>query len=386
MFDTRTTFQDRLFYDISAWTFPLAFNLDFIEEASTSHLGRKIDSLEMPKGVVTKSNYGYLMQWHHYYAPKALQQLLDKDLRAKVAMKPFSLNGKDYDYGSIFIPVQNQELNSTELFTFLSDVSKKSHLSITGVPTGLTEGIDLGSRQFKPIYKTKVALLVGEGITPYDAGEIWHLFDTRYAMNITKLDVKNFNRYDLSSYTDIILPNSWGRALTPKDAQHLKDWVKDGGTLIGFKNAARFFNSEKFMSLKFKRVEDTASNISFEDRNNYFGAKGIGGAIFEAKQDRSHPINFGYKNTTIPLFRNSTIFIEADKDSYNNPLQYTKSPLLSGYINDKNLDALAETVPFKYNRLGSGHVILFTDNTNFRALWYGTNKLLMNAIFFGNHM
>ena len=108
--------------------------------------------------------------------------------------------------------------------------------------------------------------------------------------------------------------------------------VKDGGTLIGFKNAARFYNSEKFMSIKFKRVEDTASNISFEDRNNYFGAKGIGGAIFEAKQDRSHPINFGYKNTTIPLFRNSTIFIEADKDSYNNPLQYTKSPLLSGYI------------------------------------------------------
>jgi len=386
MFETRTTFQDSLFYDISAWTFPLAFNLDFIEEASTSRLGRKIDSLEMPKGVVTKSNYGYLMQWHHYYAPKALQQLLDKDLRAKVAMKPFSLNGKDYDYGTIFIPVQNQELNSTELFTFLSDVSKKSHLTITGVPTGLTEGIDLGSRQFKPISKTKVALLVGEGITPYDAGEIWHLFDTRYAMNITKLDVKNFNRYDLSSYTDIILPNSWGRALTPKDAQHLKDWVKDGGTLIGFKNAARFYNSEKFMSIKFKRVEDTASNISFEDRNNYFGAKGIGGAIFEAKQDRSHPINFGYKNTTIPLFRNSTIFIEADKDSYNNPLQYTKSPLLSGYINDKNLDALAETVPFKHNRLGSGHVILFTDNTNFRAFWYGTNKLLMNAIFFGNHM
>lgn len=386
MFETRTTFQDSLFYDISAWTFPLAFNLDFIEEASTSRLGRKIDSLEMPKGVVTKSNYGYLMQWHHYYAPKALQQLLDKDLRAKVAMKPFSLNGKDYDYGTIFIPVQNQELNSTELFTFLSDVSKKSHLTLTGVPTGLTEGIDLGSRQFKPISKTKVALLVGEGITPYDAGEIWHLFDTRYAMNITKLDVKNFNRYDLSSYTDIILPNSWGRALTPKDAQLLKDWVKDGGTLIGFKNAARFFNSEKFMSIKFKRVEDTASNISFEDRNNYFGAKGIGGAIFEAKQDRSHPINFGYKNTTIPLFRNSTIFIEADKDSYNNPLQYTKSPLLSGYINDKNLDALAETVPFKHNRLGSGHVILFTDNTNFRAFWYGTNKLLMNAIFFGNHM
>ena len=31
MFEKRTTFQDSLFYDISAWTFPLAFNLDYTE-------------------------------------------------------------------------------------------------------------------------------------------------------------------------------------------------------------------------------------------------------------------------------------------------------------------------------------------------------------------
>ena len=29
MFEKRTTFQDSLFYDIVAWTFPLAFNLDY---------------------------------------------------------------------------------------------------------------------------------------------------------------------------------------------------------------------------------------------------------------------------------------------------------------------------------------------------------------------
>ncbi len=31
MFQKRTTFQDSLFYDVSAWTFPLAFNLDYEE-------------------------------------------------------------------------------------------------------------------------------------------------------------------------------------------------------------------------------------------------------------------------------------------------------------------------------------------------------------------
>jgi len=37
-------------------------------------------------------------------------------------------------------------------------------------------------------------------------------------------------------------------------------------------------------------------------------------------------------------------------------------------------------------RMGSGRVIAFTDNTNFRAFWYGTNKLLANALFFGHSM
>ena len=40
--------------------------------------------------------------------------------------------------------------------------------------------------------------------------EIWHLFDTRYGIPITKLDVKNLNRTNLTEYSHIILPSySW---------------------------------------------------------------------------------------------------------------------------------------------------------------------------------
>ena len=116
------------------------------------------------------------------------------------------------------------------------------------------------------------------------------------------------------------------------------------------------------------------------------GAQVIGGAIFEANVDRSHPINFGYKNDKIALFRNTTLFMKADKKSYNNPIQYTNNPLLSGYISKENAKAIKNTVPFKVQRMGRGRVVVFTDNTNFRAFWYGTNKLLMNAIFFGDKM
>ena len=130
----------------------------------------------------------------------------------------------------------------------------------------------------------------------------------------------------------------------------------------------------------------SAKNISFEERSAFFGAQRIGGAIFNTKIDRSHPINFGQTNTTMPIFRNSTIFIEKDKESYNNPILYTDNPLLSGYISEENIDLLKSTSPIKINKIGKGKVIYLTDNTNFRAFWYGTNKILMNAIFFGNIM
>ncbi|WP_297792365.1 M14 family zinc carboxypeptidase [uncultured Eudoraea sp.] len=388
IFEKRTTFKDSLFYDISAWTFPLAFNVDYAESESLKNTGPQINELKPLTGSVSgQSNYAYLFEWHEYYAPRALNRILSKGLRAKVAKDRFKLENNSYDYGTIMIPVQNQSLNSDELYNYLKALAKDSNIKISGVSTGLAQGIDLGSNDFDPIKKQKVAVVVGSGIRSYDAGEIWHLFDTRYNMKLSKLDTEYLNTVDLSSYTDIIIPRSSGNNLNDKMmAKKLNEWVKDGGTLIGYGNIANWFSEHELMDLNFRKDTLEARDISFGQKADYLGAQVTGGAIFEANQDRSHPINFGYKNNKISLFRNSNVYIEPDKDSYNNPILYTNQPLQSGYISEENLELIKGSVPFKVEKLGKGRVILFTDNTNFRAFWYGTNKLLMNAIFFGKIM
>lgn len=384
MFEKRTKFQDSLFYDVSAWTLPLAFNLDYSEGIPSSHLGDQVTHLKKKPGQVSaKSDYAYLMEWHEYYTPKVLNAILKNDIRAKVAMKQFGTKDKKYDYGTILIPVQNQSKNPDELYRFLNDLAKEGHVQIDAVSTGLTEGVNLGSNEFRALTLPKVALLVGNGISSYDAGEIWHLLDQRFDMILTKLDTDNFGRVDLSRYNTIIMPSG---TLDKGNTEKLATWVENGGMLIGFKNTLRWLNTNKFMKLDLKKSELIAKNITFEERSDFSGAQVIGGAIFEAKLDRSHPINFGYKNENLPLFRNSTIYINADKQSFNNPIQYTKNPLLSGYISKSNLDSLALTVPYQMQRMKRGKVVAFTDNTNFRAFWFGTNKLMMNAIFFRNEL
>ena len=386
MFAIQTTFKDSLFYDISAWTFNHAFGVDFVENVPLSRAGNEINDLSLRKGMVSKqSDYGYLMPWNEFYAPKALNSILQKGLRAKVAMKNFTNQTSNYDYGTIFIPVQNQVLSSLELFQFLTEIASESAIDIDAVSTGLNEGIDLGSDNFAAIKTPKVAMLVGDAISGNDSGEIWHLFDQRFDMTLTRLDLNYFLRIDISKYTHIIIPNSSN--IGKSEEEKLKTWVVNGGIIIGYKNTAKWLANSKFINLEFEAPKrDSIKNVSFENRSLQSGAQVIGGAIFEAKVDRSHPINFGYKNDKIALFRNSTLFIKPDRVSYNNPIQYTSNPLLNGYISKENAKIIPNTIPFKAQRLGLGKVLVFTDNTNFRGFWFGTNKLLMNAVFFGSEM
>ena len=386
IFGTQTKFQDSLFYDVSAWTFPLAFNLNYSFENSTSLAGKEIDDLKFEENKeIEQSSYAYLLESNGYYTPKFIYKLLNAGVRVKVGLKPFSIDGNFYDYGSIMIPVGNQRFGPKILYDEIKKASSGLMLDIKSVRTGLTEGIDLGSQNFKTLNKPRVALLVGDGVRSYDAGEIWHLMDTRYKIPITKIDVSQLSYVDLQKYTHIVLPSYSGNLLSV-NKDKLDKWINAGGSLVAYRNAIKWVDKNKLATIDFKSFDREAKGIGFDQKGDYKGAQNIGGAIFNTRIDRSHPINFGIEQKMLPIFRNSRIFIESDKQSYNNPIQYTENPLLSGYISKEQLNLLKGSVPFKFIKKEKGNIILLTDNTNFRAFWYGTNRLFSNALFYSDFM
>ena len=386
MFTKQSTFRDSLFYDISAWTFPYAFNLNHSIESNSSLIGAPIDEITPPEGKVTsKATYAYLFEAHNYYTPKLLNHLHQNNVRVKVGLTPFTLNGKRYDYGTYMIPVKNQEVTEDALFSILQEGAQASHITIHSSKTGYTDGIDLGSRDFTSVKKPEIALLVGDGVRSYDAGEIWHLLDTRHHISISKIDIRNLSRTDLSRYTHFIIPSFSGSGLNAH-VEKLKEFVSEGGTIIGYRNTTRWLEKNDFIELEFLSQELVAEDVSFENKELFSGAQLTSGAIFNTKIDRSHPINFGFQNENLAVFRNTNLYIKPDKQSYNNPIKYTNNPLLSGYISEENLELLKNTVPFQVQRMGRGRVIVLTDNTNFRAFWYGTNRILTNALFLSDKM
>jgi hypothetical protein len=383
MFEKRTSFNDSLFYDISAWSFLHSFNLDYTNYSSKEKYEKLV--LSKPKGEIYNSNnYAYLFSWNDYYSPKVLNELLNSGIRVKVGTKPFSIDSKKFDYGTLLIPMQNQKLSSQEINKKILSLSKISGVNFYGYKSSHTNGIDLGSGKFSNISKANIALIVGDGVTSYDAGEIWHLLDTRYKIPITKIKKSNILRYDLSKYNTIIMVN--GRYnFDLKSIEKIKNWVENGGKLIGYRNSINWLNKNNFIKLQFNQNKASSKDLKYKDKRNHYGAQLTSGAIFKVELDRSHPINYGYHNH-LSVFRNTNIYIKNDSIGYNNPIKYSNKPLISGYVSKENLKSMKNSRPFATYNLKKGKVLVFTDNTNFRAFWYGTNKLLMNAIFFSNLM
>ena len=83
---------------------PLAFNLDY-DLVFNNNYSNKVENLNFNQNInVEKSDYAYLMEWHEYLSPNALNRLLEQEIIIKVATKKFKLGGKEYDYGTILIP------------------------------------------------------------------------------------------------------------------------------------------------------------------------------------------------------------------------------------------------------------------------------------------
>ena len=389
MFNTQTKFKDSLFYDVSSWTFPLAFNVnyDYTDGMSQSNISSlmddEVDNLIKPSGNVdNKSDYAYIFEPHEYYTQAAIYKILDEGLRVKTATRKFSIKGKEYDYGTYMIPVQSQKLNSDEIYELLNKVSKEYNVNFESHLTGITDGIDFGSNNFIIVKQPRIGLIVGDGVRSYDAGEIWHLLDVRYDIPISKLDIGNLGYIDLNKYSHIILPDYNGSRI---NSDKIKEYVNNGGNLIAYRNSIRWV-SNNIDEIELLSNDLVANDIAFDERQAFYGAQQTGGAIFESNIDKSHPINYGIESSSLPLFRNSNVYMTKDEQSFNNPILYSSNPLISGYVSEENLSLIKKSSPFKLIRKGRGKILLMTDNTNFRAFWFGTNRILLNMLFHSNIM
>ncbi|HNC31303.1 MAG TPA: M14 family metallopeptidase, partial [Cyclobacteriaceae bacterium] len=385
MFEKRTQFADSMFYDISSWTLPLAYGVEY-EELKTTVSGEKVTDFKIPAGKLIggESEYAYVFEPTGYFVPRALNRLLQHNIRIKVATEPFfHSSGKKFERGSILVPVAGQE-KSEESISYIITQILNDGIDVYAFNSGLDyQGVSLGSGSFNIIRKPEIALLVGDGVNSNDAGELWHLLDHRYQIPVTLLPVDVVSRGNLSKYNTIIFPAGSYNSINDSGKEKLKTWVQNGGVIIGFENALQWLQSAGIGKFEMKSGENADKQTaprSYASLDEYRGAQESPGAIFEASVDVTHPLLYGYDRPTLSIFKSNNIFLEKSKNPYANPVTFGNSPLQSGYISKQNYTQVKNSSVAGVSALGAGRVIGFTDNLCFRAFWLGTNKLFTNAI------
>ena len=389
LFDRPKSFADSVFYDTSTWNLALAFGLKHAEAKTMPELGSIINdaSLKLDASESVKSDYAYLIDWRDYNSAKVLYQLLDKDVLVKVAMKSFSNGGKNWSHGTLMIPVQKQKINSNELSALLSQIKKSTNVEVFPVSTGFsTGGIDLGSNFFKTVIKPKAMVLAGLGTSQYEVGEVWYLLETKLNMPITKLEISQFSRVNLNLYTHIVMVSGQYDAFNDVMIKKLKEWVKQGGNLITLKTASEWVIKKEISESKIIAIEPEKDpkRMNFEKLADAQGARSTGGAIFEVNIDTTHPIGFGFESNSLQVYRNNNTILEKSKNAVSTVAQYTSSPWICGYVHPSSLSKISNSAAIIAETSGAGQIILFSDNPNFRGIWFGTNKLFFNALFFSS--
>ena len=396
-FETHSKYVDSVYYDASAWSVSNIYNMkskklkSFFGESEIKSTENFIKNIK-----VNKSNYAYILDWDDYNAAAALNLLQKNEIITYSAFKPFSVkvNGtksiKKFNYGSVLIPVSKQNISSEKLFSIVKEMQEKYDVPVYNSESGYSiNGIDLGSNNFRINKPVKVAMLIGEGVNSYEAGEVWHLLDTRIGMPLTKIRLDQFSRISIDKYTTLVVVSGSYDQLDNKQIDKIKNWIEDGNTLITIaKGSSWAIDSDLINETLVKSKNDTTySRKRYVDASEHIGRERIGGVILNADLDLTHPLAFGYHDKSIPVYKNNNVFINKTKDDYSSVAIYSEDFHIDGYISELNRkEFIPGAASLIVSNVGSGRVIVFADNPNFRGTWYGTNKLFLNAIFLGDNI
>jgi hypothetical protein len=205
----------------------------------------------------------------------------------------------------------------------------------------------------------------------------------------------DLGRADLSKYTVLIMPATFGGAVSESIQKKLMDWVKTGGKLIAFDNAVNLFANKEGMALKTydsddekKAAEKAAEALAKSERIEPYVelerleiSAGVAGAIYEVQMDQTHPLGYGTAGKFYTLKNNSNRYALLTGNAVNAGIITSTESYRSGYIGYKIKSKMAQSLAFGVENQGRGELIYFVDNPIFRGFWESGKLVLSNAIF-----
>jgi len=425
--------KDTLLYDTSTWSLPLCFGLDAFCADSISDV--KLNSTAPQsdiKWTATQSKFGYVLDFSTDNVYQVLVKLFNEKCNPRIAVEPFTLDGKSYDRGTVLL--RNNE-NPENLYDILKNITADSDVKVTSVNTALVEkGSDLGTSKFVLLTEPRTAIASQWPVSSASFGSVWYLIDNQIRLKCSPLNIQNLGRVDLRMYNVLIIPDSGGLdgVLDKPDLEKIKKWVEDGGTLIAIESAAAYFADESrdLSAVRLKRdvlekLDEYAEAVKYEkgardiridpnivwngpsknqaadsndekgkdkkehdieklkradERDRIFSPYG---AFLAGSINPEHWLAFGLDEKMPVFFEGSNCLMSQYPVQTPARLVEAASLRLSGLLWPEARQRIADSAYATVESVGRGQIILFAVDPTYRMWLAAQQRLLKNAILLG---
>jgi hypothetical protein len=425
--------RETLIYDVTTWSLPLAFGIEayWAKGIPEVKLSPELSepSRDLPR-LKRESSYGYLIDFRNSDIYSVLVRLFDKEYYPRIAIKPFTFEGREYKEGTVLL--RGHE-NPGGLFNILQEISADFDFDIHPVDSALSEdGPDLGARKFTLLAAPQVAIASQWPVRSTSFGSIWYLLDRQLQLRSSPVNIQNISNMDLRKYNVLVLPDGrdLGRVLNTKAVEKIKRWIENGGTLIAIGSSAAFAAGKDrgLSSVRLKRdmldklvvykeaveQERNALDITI-DPNQIWGTKSKQentekeevkkpdieklkrtdewhrifspeGTFLSGTVNTEHWLGFGLQKNLPVMFWGSYAFMSKHPVRTVVRLEEKNKLRLSGLLWPEAKERLADTAYATVERVGRGQIILFATDPTYRMWLPGMQRLFLNSILLGPGM
>ncbi|MGD2135897.1 MAG: hypothetical protein PVF27_07040, partial [Gemmatimonadales bacterium] len=378
------------FYDITAWSLPLLFNVGGYSTTDGRALETELVSPPPTPGVGggagewPLAEYAYVLDGRSSGSLAMLYHLRQAGHRAGVLTAPSRIAGRDIPGGSVIVRIgQNDETVHDAVQT----LARRYGVEVWALETGLGDvgypSLGSGDHTFN-VAVPEIAMLGESPVFGYSFGWAWYTLDRQHEIPVTVLRVESVGSADLAQYSAIVVPAVSGEALERElgDAgmERLARWVRDGGTLVTI-GAATDFAREQLDLVTLESWYDTSQGEEAQDFD-------VPGAIVRVTLDDGYWMASGYDAGELPVLVDSDRLYLAPEGPPSSRRRVvgryaSADPLISGHAWPESLERMPDKVFLYEERVGGGRVIAFAEDPNYRGYFRGANRLFLNAVVLG---
>ncbi len=402
-------------YDVTAWSLPMIFDVDVIaSDRAASVRSSVVPPLgDTPGSVVNApagTPLGFLLPWGSG-AAAAAAEALRAGIRMHSAGEAFTHRGRRYPAGTAFVRVAG---NIDGVGARLHAVAGRQGAEVVPIDeTWTDDGISLGSGQVVPLKAPRVLLAWDTPTASLSAGWARYVLERRFGQPVTAMRVSTLANFNLSGYDVLVLPS--GTYTFNEDAlRRLRDWIRNGGTLVTLGEASRWAARDRNGLLSTDTLlrdgsaerdpdapvqtpaaggqpsvqkPDTSKPFDFDKaiQPERERPENQAGALLRVRLDRNHWLTAGLDDQIQVVIEGARVFAPVKLDAGRNVGVYETVDRLvaSGHVWKESQPLLAERAFLMHQPMGQGHIIAFAEDPNYRAFAEATQLLFINAVLLG---